>query len=172
VVAARTVAPSRASHFRFSAALACGMELAGEDLQDRPHLIPAHATTVAHLVGLPRPSPLPTIRSAFERHIFSVIARVRLSARRPTRTCTLSSRAAPSKSSPKRLMRRPAPLTQGPSGVTRWRTREARFASARRRASSGSPSGTSSTGRRGAPNAIELHPILGFACLSSWQAPL
>jgi hypothetical protein len=79
VLAARIAAPSRASHFRFSAALACGVERwQVKTLQDRPHLIPAQATTFAHLVGLPRPSPLPTTRSLFERHIFSVVARVTL----------------------------------------------------------------------------------------------
>jgi len=79
VLAGRVAAPSRASHFRFSNALACGVERwQVKTLQDRPHLIPAQATTVAHLVSLPRPSPLPTTRSPFERHIFSVVARVTL----------------------------------------------------------------------------------------------
>jgi hypothetical protein len=79
-VGARVAAPSRATtHFRYSAAAVCGIERwTVKTLQDRPRLLRARATTVAHLVSLPAPHPLPTTRLPFEYHIFSVIAAVTL----------------------------------------------------------------------------------------------
>ena len=43
-------------------------------LQDRPRLLPVRATTVAHLVSLPRPPFVPRTRLPFERHVYRVIA--------------------------------------------------------------------------------------------------
>jgi len=37
---------------------------------------PVRTTTVGHLASLPRPSPFPTTRTAFERRIYSVVAAV------------------------------------------------------------------------------------------------
>jgi hypothetical protein len=73
---ARIAAPAREPHARFSAPLACGIERwSVKTLKDRPRLLRARGTTVAHLVGLPRPSPFPPpTRLALERQIFSVVA--------------------------------------------------------------------------------------------------
>ena len=60
--AARVAAPAQRP-VRFSAALACGVERWNiKTLKDRPLLLRARATTVAHLTGLPRPSYLPPSR--------------------------------------------------------------------------------------------------------------
>jgi hypothetical protein len=56
-----------------SRALMCGTERWYlKTLQDRPKLISAKPTTIAHLVGLPRPKPAPKDRSQFERHSYSL----------------------------------------------------------------------------------------------------
>src|SRR6266536_2774767 len=78
-LAARVAAPSGQVQLHPSAALKCGVERwKVKTLQDRPRLLPARATTVAHLVSIPRPASLPPTRLPFERHIFSVIAAVTL----------------------------------------------------------------------------------------------
>jgi hypothetical protein len=79
-VAARVAAPAHQRQVRFSAALACGVERWNiKTLKDRPRLLPARATTVAHLTSLPRPSYLPPSRRLpSERRIYSVIAGVTL----------------------------------------------------------------------------------------------
>jgi hypothetical protein len=77
--AARVAAPAPDRHARSSAALACGVERwTVKTLQDRPRLLRARPSTVAHLVSLPRPASLPQTRLPFERHIFSVAAAVTL----------------------------------------------------------------------------------------------
>ncbi len=64
-------------------------------LQDRPHLLPAHKTTVHFLITRPAPSHLPATRLPFERHVFTVIAAVVLVRPKATPTSTLFfSRAA------------------------------------------------------------------------------
>jgi hypothetical protein len=80
LVAARVAAASNSHHLRFSAALACGVERWSiKTLKDRPLLLRARATTVAHLTSLPRPSYLPPSRRLLsERRIYSVIASVTL----------------------------------------------------------------------------------------------
>ena len=77
--AARVAAPAQRP-VRFSAALACGVERWNiKTLKDRPLLLRARATTVAHLTSLPRPSYLPPSRRLLaERRIYSVIASVTL----------------------------------------------------------------------------------------------
>jgi hypothetical protein len=168
VLAARIAAPSSASHFRFSAALACGVERwQVKTLQDRPHLIPAHATTVAHLVGLPRPSPLPTTRSAFERHIFSVVARVTLVRSEADQDLHLVL-----KSGAKHMIAESPDASACTVNATAFRRHQIAAArSAVRLCAKARVVGVAfcdfKHGQTGvAPNAIELHPILGFACLS------
>jgi hypothetical protein len=79
LVVARVAAPSHASHFRYSAALACGVEhWKVKTLQDRPRLLRVHSIPIAQLVTHERPTPLPATRLPFERHIFSVDASVTL----------------------------------------------------------------------------------------------
>src|SRR6266516_6458306 len=79
MLAARIAAPSHASHFRFSGALACGVERwKVKTLQDRPRLLPLRDTTIAHLVSRPRPARLAAARLPFEQHVFRVRAAVTL----------------------------------------------------------------------------------------------
>src|SRR5439155_2888038 len=80
LAAARIAAPPGASHYRFSAAMVCGIERWNiKTLKDKPLLRRAAQTTVAHLVSVPRPSSLPpSSRLAFERRIFTVTAAVTL----------------------------------------------------------------------------------------------
>ena len=77
VGAARIARPGRAHPVRVSPALTCGSERwLVMTLQDRPRLFAGRTTTVGHLASLPRPSPFPTTRTAFERRIYSVVAAV------------------------------------------------------------------------------------------------
>jgi hypothetical protein len=55
----------------------CGVERwTVKTLEDRPTLLPAQQTTIAFLSSRPAPASLPETRLPFERHIFTVIARV------------------------------------------------------------------------------------------------
>jgi hypothetical protein len=63
VVAARFAAPAYQRPFRFSSALACGVERWNiKTLKDKPLLLRARATTVTHLTSVRRPSYLPPRR--------------------------------------------------------------------------------------------------------------
>src|SRR5438045_16268 len=60
-----------------TARYACGVDRWNvKTLQDRPHLLANRLTTIKYLVTRPRPSDLPSTRLPFERHVFTVIARV------------------------------------------------------------------------------------------------
>src|SRR5215212_5499976 len=79
IVVARVAAPSHASHFRYSTALACGVERwRVKTPQDRPRLLRVHSISTAQSVSHERPTPLLATRLPFERHIFSVDAAVTL----------------------------------------------------------------------------------------------
>src|SRR5256885_17194918 len=92
LLAARIAAPSHASHFRFSGALACGVERwKVKTLQDRPRLLPLRDTTIAYLVSRTRPARLPAKRLPFERHMYRVsaaVTRVPPEAHSDPRLCT------------------------------------------------------------------------------------
>jgi hypothetical protein len=78
-IGARIATSANSHHFRFPAALVCGVEGWNiKTLKDRPLLLPARATTVTNLTNLPRPHYLPARRLLSERRIFSVIATVTL----------------------------------------------------------------------------------------------
>ena len=166
-VAARLAAPSDAGQRRFSAALACGVERwTVKTLQDRPQLIPAQATTVAPLVSLPRPTPLPPTRLPFERHIFSVVAAVTLDRPEADQDLHLVLQSGSSH------MIAEAPSPSCTTRATAYRRRQMTSArNAVRLCSRARVVGVAfwdfKHGQTGvAPNAIELHPVLGFACLS------
>jgi hypothetical protein len=167
-VAARIAAPSGAGHPRFSAARACGVERwTVKTLQDRPRLLRTRATTVAHLASLPRPSSLPAIRLPFERHIFSVVAAVTLDRPEDDGDLHLVLRKGASH------MIAEAPSPSCTTGATAYRRRQMRNArSVVRLCSRARVVGVAFFdflhGQTGvAPNGIELHPILGFACLKA-----
>src|SRR3954471_6213234 len=98
VVVARVAAPSNAGHFRYSAALACGLERwKVKTLQDRPRLLRVHSIPIAQLVAHVRRTLLPATRLPFERHTFSVDASVTLVRPRPTRISTSFSSLVPAR---------------------------------------------------------------------------
>lgn len=147
--------------------LACGVERwTVKTLKDRPSLIRAQPTTVAHLASLTPPSALPSTRLPFERHIFSVVAAVTLV--RPE--ADLDFHLVLRSGSSQMIAEAPSPLCT--AGATAYRRRQ--MTSARkvvRLCSKARVVGVAffdfKHGQTGvAPNAIELHPILGFTCLS------
>jgi hypothetical protein len=166
-LAARLAAPT-AHPVRFSGALMCGFERwKVKTLQDHPSLISAQSTTIAHLVGLTRPSPLPAARLPFERHIYSVVAAVTLVRSEADQDFHLVLESG------SKHMIAESPTAPGcTAGATAYRRKQMASArSAVRLCSKARVVGVAfwdfKHGQTGvAPNAIEIHPILGFACLS------
>jgi hypothetical protein len=166
--AARIAAPTEAHPVRASRALMCGKERwLVKTLQDRPRLIRAKASTVANLAGLERPKPVPATRLTLERHIYSVVAAVTLVRSEADQDLHLVLEDGPDHmiaESPN------TPLcTVNATAYRRKQMADAR--NAVRLCASARVVGVGfwdfkhhQTGV--APNAIELHPILGFACLS------
>lgn len=159
-VAARIAAPAPAHPAHFSAALTCGVERwTVKTLQDRPKLIRAQATTVAHLVGLPAPPMLPSTRLPFERHIFSVVAAVTLVRPEADQDLHLVLRSGASQM----IVEAPSPACT--TGATAYRRRQMKDARAAVRLCArarvvGVAFFDFKHGQTGvAPNAIELHPI-------------
>ena len=168
LVAARVTAPS-AHSAPLSRALACGVERwAVKTLQDRPRLLPARRTTVAHLVSLSRPAHVPKTRLPFERHIFTVTAAVTLDRLELDQDLHLVLF---------QVGRDAHMIAEAPSAPICTRNATA----LRKRQMRGARRAVRICGRARvtgvafwdffhhqtgvAPNAIELHPILGFACL-------
>ena len=151
---------------------ACGVERwTVKTLQDRPRLLSVRRVTLAYLVSRPAPSPLPATRLPFERHVFRVTAAVRLERSEDDGDFHLVL------SDGKRTM-----IAESPSVVcTKRATLIRRRQMARARAAIHVCAKASITGvaffdfKHGqtgvAPNAIELHPILAFACGSQPPAP-
>ena len=153
---------------RATSAYACGVERwTVKTLQDRPHLLPNRLTTVKYLVTRPAPSYLPSTRLPFERHVFTVVARVtflreeadsdyHLIVEQRGRTMIAE---APAPYCDRHAAR---PFRRGMASA-----RRAARTCARARIT-GVAFFDSDHGQTGvAPNAIELHPVLHFRCLSS-----
>jgi hypothetical protein len=146
---------------------ACGVERwTVKTLQDRPHLLPARRTTIHYLITRHAPSSLPYRRLPFERHIFTVVAAVVLV--RPEDDSDLH--LVLQQGGNHMIAEAPAPYCD--SRATPLRRRQMRVARnhvrlcARARVT-GVAFFDYDHGQTGvAPNAIELHPILGFRCLS------
>jgi len=146
----------------------CGVERwTVKTLQDRPHLIPVRDTTIAYLVGRPRRVSLPDRRLPFERHIFRVTAAVTLVREEDDGDLHLVL------SDGHRTMIAESPSS--PSCASHATpTRRRQMAQARnhvRLCGRASVTGVAFFdffhGQTGvAPNAIELHPVLSFRCLS------
>jgi hypothetical protein len=167
VLAARIVPPSRAGHFRYSAALACGVERwKVKTLQDRPRLLRAHTIPIVQLISHERPTPLPGTRLPFERHIWSVDAAVTLVRHEPDGDLHVVLEAGADQ------MIAESPSSECMRGATSYRRRQMREARAKLRLCSharvlGVAFFDFKHGQTGlAPNAIELHPILDYACLA------
>jgi hypothetical protein len=167
-VAARVAAPAPQRPVRFSAALACGVERwQVKTLQDRPRLIRAKLSTVANLTGLPRPSPFPSTRLPTERHIYSVLAAVTL-----VRSEADGDLHIVLEDGPAHMIAESPTVPACTVKATVYRRRQMRDArNAVRLCAQARVVGVAFWDFRHnqtgvAPNAIELHPILGFACLS------
>jgi hypothetical protein len=166
VVGAATVgrvAPGSAAGSR----AACGVERwTVKTLQDRPVLLPAQPTTIAYLTSRPAPASLPDTRLPFERHIFTVTARVVLIRHESDDDFHVVL------SDGRRTM-----ITESPAPTCDTRAfpaRQVQMAAARRALRPCSRARVTGVaffdfehGQTGvAPNAIELHPILDFRCLT------
>ena len=135
-------------------------------LQDRPHLLPARETKIHFLITRPAPSHLPATRLPFEHHVFTVTAAVELV--RPEGDSDLHVVLQ----SGRNHMITEAPSPSCDRHATPYRRRQMRVARnhvrlcARARVT-GVAFFDFDHGQTGvAPNAIELHPILRFACLT------
>lgn len=166
--ATRLAAPTEAHPTKLSRALFCGTERwYVKTLQDRPRLLRARRGTVAFLSGLPRPKPAPTDRIPFERRIYSVDAAVTHVLREDDQDLHVVLEEGPAHM-----------VVESPNApfctvyATAYRKRQMAAARDKVRICAHArivgvafwdrPHNV--TGR--APNAIELHPILDFACFS------
>ena len=156
---ATTAAPSS------PARAACGFERwAVKTLQDRPQLLRARPTTVAHLDAVPAPHELPPTRLPFEHHVFTVLAAVTLVRHELDQDLHLVLRSGPNHM----IAEAPAPACT--VGATPYRRRQmANARKAVRLCARAKITGVAffdfKHGQTGvAPNAIELHPILDFVC--------
>ncbi len=135
-------------------------------LQDRPRLLPARRTTLHFLVTRPAPSHLPDTRLPFEHHVYTVVARVVLV--RPEADSDLHVVLKQHGNS----MISEAPSPNCDKRATPLRRRQMRVARSHvRLCARARVTGVAffdfDHGQTGvAPNAIELHPILRFACLT------
>jgi hypothetical protein len=171
VVVAAALAPSGAKGAILSGSArtgdACGVERwAVKTLQDRPRLLPARKTTIHHLVTRPAPGSLPDARLPFERHVFTVVAAVVLVRPEDDSDLHLVLRQG----GEQMIAEAPAPYCD--SRATPLRRRQMRVARGRvRLCARARVTGVAffdyDHGQTGvAPNAIELHPVLGFRCLT------
>jgi hypothetical protein len=135
-------------------------------LQDRPRLLPTRKTTIHFLITRPAPAHLPDTRLPFEHHIYTVVARVVLV--RPEADSDLHVVLKQHGNS----MITEAPSPNCDRHATPLRRRQMRVARSHvRLCARARVTGVAffdfDHGQTGvAPNAIELHPILGFRCLT------
>ena len=154
-------------------ALACGVERWNvKTMKDRPILLRTRPATVAQLGSLPRPAYLPpTRRLPVERRVYSVIAAVTLDRSEADLDRHLVLRSG----SYTMIAETPSPVCMAGATATRRRQMTAARGAARvcaRARVVGVAFFDSNHGQTGvAPNAIELHPVLGFSCLGGGGAP-
>jgi hypothetical protein len=166
--AARLAAPTGAHPTKVSRALFCGTERwYVKTLQDRPRLLRARKSAVAALASLPRPKPAPTDRIPFERRIYSVEAAVTHVFSEDDQDLHLvledgsAHMVAESPNAPSCTVNATA-YRKKQMAAAREKIRLCSHARIVGVAFWDRPHNV--TGR--APNSIELHPILGFACLA------
>jgi hypothetical protein len=146
---------------------ACGVERwTVKTLQDRPRLLRPRKTTIHFLITRSRPAHLPDTRLPFERHVYTVVAAVVLV--RPEDDSDLH--VVLQQGGNHMIAEAPSPTCD--RHATPVRRRQMRVARnharlcARARVT-GVAFFDFDHGQTGvAPNAIELHPILRFRCLS------
>ena len=146
---------------------ACGVERwTVKTLQDRPRLLPARKTTIHYLITRRAPSSLPDTRLPFEHHIFTVVGAVVLVRLEDDSDFHVVLQQGGNHM----ISEAPAPYCT--SRATPLRRRQMRIARSHvRLCARARVTGVAffdfDHGQTGvAPNAIELHPILGFRCLS------
>lgn len=168
LVAARIAAPSRATHSR--GGVLCGVERwSVKTLQDRPRLLRTKPTTVAHLMRLPQPASPSQTPLPFERQVFTLTASATFLREEDDQDLHIVIRSG-----------RAHMIVEAPNApictphATAYRKRQMKAA---RRAVLAHPTCARARvtgvgffdfihGQTGvAPNGIELHPILAFACL-------
>lgn len=151
----------------------CGVERwAVKTLQDRPRLLPARSTTLAQLDSVLRPASTSATRSRSERHVYRVIASATLIGEEADQDLHVVLRSG----SKHLIAEAPnAPFCTGQA--TAYRKKQMRNARSRVRSCArarvvGVAFWDFFHGQTGvAPNVIELHPILGFTCLSGGGSP-
>jgi Protein of unknown function (DUF3761) len=160
-------APTSSSPATTNGGGSCGVERwTVKTLQDRPQLLPTRKVTLTYLITRPAPPSLPTTRLRFERHVFQVRAAVILVRHEHDSDLHLVL------SDGNHTMIAESPLASCAPGATP--TRRSQMADARtkvRLCSKALVTGVAffdfEHGQTGvAPNAIELHPVLGFRCLA------
>jgi hypothetical protein len=167
-------AEKRGAHASLPSRLACGEERwTVKTLQDRPHLRAVRDVTVKYLVTRPAPASLPETRLPFERNIFRVHAKVWLIRPEEDGDFHVVIRDAAG-----RTMITEAPSFACTARATQLRRQQMKTARAAvRLCDRATVAGVAffdfKHGQTGvAPNAIELHPILGFRCSGgSGEAP-
>jgi hypothetical protein len=146
---------------------ACGVDRwAVKTLQDRPHLLSNRLTTVKYLATRRAPSYLPTTRLPFEHHVFTVIVRVAFVREEADSDYHFILQEHGSHM----IGETPAPYCDH-AATLHYRRLMARARRAARSCARARVTGVAffdfDHGQTGvAPNAIELHPILAFRCLS------
>lgn len=152
--------------------LVCGIERRTvKTLQDRPRLLPVKTVTLAYLVSRPSPSNPPYTRLPFERHVFRVNAAVTLIRPESDNDIHLVLRDG------SQTMIAETPLVACAGKATLSARRQmSRARAAVRLCAKATVTGVAffdyyhnQTGV--APNAIELHPVLGFVCRSGPTPP-
>jgi hypothetical protein len=135
-------------------------------LQDRPKLLSVRTVTLRFLVTRPAPAALPTTRLPFERHVYRVSAAVTLDRPEADGDFHLVLRVGAFHV----IAESPAPSCfAGATPLRRKQMAEARAAVrlCARAVGTGVAFFDFKHGQTGvAPNAIELHPILAFRCVS------
>jgi hypothetical protein len=168
IVLAMGLAASVAAHTTRLERSLCGVERwKVKTLQDRPSLLAVQTTTIARVIGEPKPSPLPGTRAPFERHQFRITAQVTkvISEDDGDKHLVLRDPAG-------NTMIAEAPTSDCNSGATAYRRNQmAEARAAVKVCTKAEITGVAffdffhnQTGV--APNEIELHPILTFKCLT------
>jgi hypothetical protein len=154
-----------ASHVQASA---CGTERwTVKTLQDRPRLLRTARTSIHFLITQPAPDPLPEARLPFERHVYTVTASVTLVRQEADSDLHLVLQDG----ADHMIAESPAPICAGNATPLRRRQMETARSDIRSPCTLARVTGVAffdfAHGQTGvAPNAIELHPILGFTCLT------
>ena len=152
-----------------STRIACGVHRwSVKTLQDAPQLRPARMTTVHYLVTRQAPPLLPTVRLAFERNVFTVDAAVTL-----VRADAVGDLHLVLRSGDDHMIAVAPDATCTVKAALRYRQAMALARALVHRCARARVTGVAFFNFKRAhagvaPNAIELHPILGFHCLARY----